>query len=85
MNMDELRKSLNNRVLEITFKKKNGDVRVMKCTTKLDLVPPSAWPNNNDTVLEDADNRRQVRVYDVTAQGWRSFIFDNLIEVKNVV
>lgn len=81
MNFAELKTSLRAGPLEVTFKKVNGETRVMTCTTNMDLIPPSSWPIGNN-VQEEEQHRRNVRVYDINAQGWRSFIFDNIIEVK---
>lgn len=84
INLDSLKSALRAGTLEVTFRKVNGDLRVMTCTTNLDLIPPSAWPvgSNHSQVDEEEQHRRNVRVYDVNAAGWRSFIFDNVIEVK---
>ena len=83
-NMDllTLKKELNSRVVTVTFLKKNGDIRVMNCTTDLNQVPPSFWPASRPLHEEKPDYGDQVRVYDVTAQGWRSFLFENVIDIS---
>lgn len=81
MDTQILRKSLNERVVTVTFKKKNGDIRVMDCTTNLDSVPPSEWPTGKISLSEESRDNT-VRVYDVKARGWRSFVIENVVEFK---
>ena len=67
----------------VTFKKKDGTDRVMKCSLKSGIVPPAT--------KEDPASQKKVRtisdevcvVYDVEKEGWRSFRWDSvqLVEV----
>lgn len=54
----------------ITFMKKDGTERVMKCTLRSDLLPAVE-------IKEDKAPRKQndsaLAVYDLEANGWRSF------------
>ena len=84
LNFDNLRSTLRKNKVEVTFTKLNGDERVMTCTTNADLIPPSAWPQESTLEEENSSHKRQVRVYDVNAQGWRSFIFDRVKSVRVV-
>lgn len=77
--MNELRKKLNTQTLEVTFRKVNGDIRVMTCTTNLDAVPPSMWPSKKIDESAEPKYGTQLRVFDINAQGWRSFKFENVI------
>lgn len=79
MNLDSLRSELGNRICTVTFKKVNGDIRVMDCTTNLQLVPPSKWPQDKIELTEES-KAKTLRVFDVKAQGWRSFHSDSVIE-----
>lgn len=79
--IDCLKESIDKQLVEVTFRKKDGEIRVMTCTTNLDLIPPSAWPQNKVTISE-ATKERTMRVYDLNAQGWRSFVIDNVQNVK---
>lgn len=62
-------------VVEITFEKKNGELRDMKCTLNSDLIPQKT---------EKTETRQRKRspesmaVYDVEKQSWRSFRWDSL-------
>lgn len=78
MEVETLKTELRNRVVTVTFTKKNGDMRKMDCTLNLQLVPPSKWPKEKD--VSENVNQPAVRVYDVKAGGWRSFLISNVIE-----
>lgn len=80
MELSELKAKLSEGVVKVTFKKVNGDLRIMDCTTKADLIPPPTTPAKPVQVSEET-KERVVRVYDVNANGWRSFVLANVIEV----
>jgi WYL_2, Sm-like SH3 beta-barrel fold len=65
-------------VVKVTFRKVDGDVRVMDCTKKLDIIPISSWPKTD----KQLETNGMVRAYDVNANGWRSFYFANVIEAS---
>jgi len=75
-----LRMVLNKQTVEVTFTKVNGDIRVMECTLDPNVLPKVV-------VNEDAPKREKKRsdtslaVYDVKAEGWRSFIIKNVNKV----
>lgn len=76
-----LKSVLNNNICTITFTKKNGDQRVMRCTLDEQHFPP---------VQKEAAEVGEVRqrstealsVFDVEAQGWRSFRWDSVIRLE---
>ena len=70
---------LRNNVVTVTFTKVNGEERTMKCTLMAEYVPNA--PTNNGQVLLQESAAKTVSVWDVKAQGWRSFRIAN---VKNV-
>ena len=72
--MADLKEELSKRLVTVTFTKKNGEEREMVCTRNMELVPPSAWPAGKIEIT----NESNVRVWDVKAQGWRSFILANV-------
>jgi hypothetical protein len=80
ISLDNLKSCLRQGKVEVTFRKVNGDIRMMTCTTNMDLIPPSSRPVGD--IQEEKSHRRNVRVYDLDAQGWRSFIFDNVTKVE---
>jgi len=63
----------------ITFTKKDGTERVMKCTLRSDLLPVQE-------IVEGKEPRKQndaiMSVYDVEANGWRSFTVKSVKTVE---
>jgi hypothetical protein len=80
MNKSELIELLKNDEATITFKKVNGDNRVMTCTLKESVISRSADSSVATKTRNFSD--AVVAVWDVEKQGWRSFVFDNLVSVE---
>jgi hypothetical protein len=74
-----LREKLKAGVLQVTFTKVNGDLRVMTCTTNPNLIPEAMRPVGKVAASEEASSRT-IRVYDLEAEGWRSFVVENVTE-----
>jgi len=77
--IEELKSQLAQRAVTVTFKRKDGELRVMECTLNMQLVPPSKWPQNKVTLSENT-KQTTMRVYDLKAKDWRSFVIDNVIK-----
>lgn len=60
----------------VTFTKKDGSERVMKCTLQESKIPQEYTPKGTERKVND----NVLAVFDVENQGWRSFRFDS---VKN--
>lgn len=73
---DAMKKSLRESVCKVTFTKVNGEKRVMHCTLNETMIPP-VTAEGKQTKKENPEVQP---VYDVEAQGWRSFRWDSLIE-----
>ncbi len=77
---DELIDLLKEKVLIVTFKKVDGDERIMTCTLKKDVLPLYE-------AKEDAKPRKPnlevVHVWDVNKSAWRSFRYDSIINIEN--
>lgn len=63
----------------VTFMKKDGSERVMKCTLDPMLLPPAVV---NENRKPKAIPENSLAVYDVEARGWRSFIVKSVKEVQ---
>jgi hypothetical protein len=61
----------------ITFTKKDGTERIMKCTRNSAFIPTELLPKEGSTEPTSA-----VPVFDLDAQGWRSFIPSNIIRLE---
>lgn len=69
----------------VHFTKKNGEERVMTCTLRPDFIPQDSMPKGT-TKKEPKPLAEQTAcsVYDVEAKGWRSFLWDNVTEIKDI-
>lgn len=67
---DNLRETLRKQEVTITFTKKDGTERVMRCT-----LDPAKLPvqENKETATTRKINTDTMSVFDLDAQGWRSF------------
>jgi hypothetical protein len=77
---DGLIDMLRHNIVSVTFTKVNGEERVMKCTLRSDLIP-NASSQNGELFVEQKQSSNNVSVWDVDANGWRSFRVAN---VKNI-
>jgi hypothetical protein len=64
--------------VEVTFTKKDGTERTMKCTLKEDLMLP--YEKKTDRVKEE--NKETLAVYDLEKESWRSFRLDSITKVS---
>lgn len=62
----------------INFTKADGTVRKMICTLEEGAIPP-AEPKKTERVKKENDD--VLAVWDLEAQGWRSFRFDSILSV----
>jgi hypothetical protein len=79
MNRQEMISALKEDVCRVTFKKVNGDTRLMYCTLKSDFLP------ENDRMMNEAGfeptkqvNEKVLAVWDIDVKGWRSFRVDSV-------
>ena len=78
---EDLKDFLSDEIIEVAFTKKNGEDRVMKCTLMPKEIPAELAPKNICNP-PDEENRDYLNVFDVEAQGWRSFILSSVKYVK---
>lgn len=71
---DEMLDQLTDRICRVVFTKKNGEERDMKCTRNMTIIPENQTPKG----VETAVNTEVIKVYDVLAEGWRSFRVENV-------
>lgn len=63
----------------VEFTKADGTQRKMVCTLQESAIPP-AEPKKTDRVKKENDD--VLAVWDLEAQGWRSFKYSSLISVN---
>lgn len=80
----DLKNLLEQNVLTVDFTKLDGDRRVMTCTLREDMKPRATKTDamSQKAVREVSD--AVVSVWDVNAQGWRSFRYDRINSVNIV-
>ncbi len=65
-------------IITVTFKKKNGDIRIMDCTLLEQYLP-----QQNDLEIAIAKNNPNTcTVWDVSANDWRAFRMDSVISIE---
>jgi hypothetical protein len=75
---DYLRGYLSESTITVTFTKKDGTSRVMKCTKQSDLIPTDKQPKGTGAIpTGDA-----VSVFDLDKQEWRSFNTSNITHIE---
>lgn len=81
MDKSKLTELLHEGVVTVEFTKVNGEYRKMEATLKADMLPEVVRE-----IEEKAEPRKKsdasLSVWDINANGWRSFRFDNLQTVN---
>lgn len=75
----ELTTLLRERILVVTFKKLDGDERVMTCTKNFDAIPKEHHPKT-----DKQPPKGNVTVWDINAKGWRSFKYDRVTRIEEI-
>ncbi len=75
---ESLQELLRNFVAVVTFTKKDGTERVMKCTLKQDIAIPHE--RKTERVKEPKDNL--LPVWDIDASAWRTITVPNILTVE---
>jgi len=73
-----LKSTLATEILNVTFIKKDGSERKMKCTLMEDKIPSEKTPKGSEKSKSD----EVLPVFDVESDGWRSFRWDSISSVE---
>lgn len=76
---DNLVETLRHNIVTVSFTKINGEQRVMRCTLISDHIPNA--PKANGSIITETTNKETISVWDLTANGWRSFRVDSVKSV----
>jgi len=76
MNRDELKTLLQKPSITVSFTKKDGTERAMKCTRSMDVIPEEFHPKTQSEEVEE--NLDILKVFDLEVNGWRSFRVDSV-------
>jgi len=79
-------------IATVKFIKKDGSVRIMKCTINLKLVPKKDYPKGlkkgepwkPSQMMKRAEVHQQIRAYDLEKMGWRTINFKTAEWVKDI-
>lgn len=77
---DGLIDTLRHNIVTVTFTKVNGDERVMTCTLLSEHIPNAPITNGEVVVKQTSSNT--VSVWDINANGWRSFRVENVKSIS---
>lgn len=70
---------LKNEIVTITFTKKDGTDRDMRCTLKQDLLPVTeVVESTNEDKPKRAKSETSVAVFDLDLNSWRAFSIDSV-------
>lgn len=64
-------------IMVVTFIKKNGEKRIMKCTRNLKYVPKKDHPKGTGIKKNGVKS-----AFDIDKQEWRSFRLDSIIDIE---
>jgi len=81
---EDLKLLLEQNVLVVDFTKLSGDKRVMTCTLRDDMKPRATKDDTLSQKKVREISEVVISVWDVNAQGWRSFRYDRLNSVEVV-
>jgi len=87
---DDLKRVLSNSTMVVTFKKQNGEERVMRCTLQEGIIPPATRIDESPWATTDPLSQKKVRavnkevlpVWDVEKEQWRSFRLDSITNIE---
>lgn len=79
MTREEMINELTQRTCRVIFKKTNGEERDMLCTLQEGVVPVASKEDPLSQKKVRSINEEVIPVWDVNAQGWRSFRVDSVI------
>ena len=75
---DWLKGLLREEIVEITFTKKDGSERKMKCTLSDKKIPSAKMPKTESK----AKNDDALPVFDLEKESWRSFRWDSIKQIE---
>lgn len=69
-------------VVTVNFTKVDGSERIMKCTLNKEYLPEKIEVESKDLLWDDRRNmsKESLSVWDIEANGWRSFRWNGLKE-----
>jgi len=86
MTRDEYKMELRKGICEITFTKKDGSERVMRCTLAQAHMPVREYEKDSaEPKTPRKVNPNTLAVWDLDKEAWRAFNLDSVKHFKNAV
>lgn len=88
MTRDQYKNDLRNGICEVTFTKKDGTDRVMRCTLAQAHLPASEYEKTDEAATQASPrkvNPNTLHVWDMDKSAWRAFNLDSVKHFKNAV
>ena len=80
MTKSEITEMLRKQDVTVTFTKKDGSQRVMRCTLRPEALPEMITESTR-TSTERRESDSTIAVWDLDLGAWRSFRLDSLVEI----
>lgn len=80
INVNDLTNFLAESIVEVTFTKKDGSNRVMRCTLNRDIIPANKLPSGSGKTK--TPNPDVFSVFDTDISDWRSFRKDSITQIS---
>lgn len=80
MTKSELTEILKNKDITVTFTKKDGTRRIMRCTLRPDALPEMITESTR-TSADRRESDSTIAVWDLDLGAWRSFRLDSVVEI----
>lgn len=79
----KLKESLQSNEVGVTFTKRDGTERTMRCTLSTTRIPGEQLPKGEgDSSSTKTFSKEALAVFDLEKQAWRSFRYDSIKAVK---
>ena len=75
---DNLKNTLKDCIVKVTFEKTDGTMREMRCTLNNTYLPPQKVLAEGEEPVVRKENLDVLSVWDVEVGGWRSFRMDSI-------
>ena len=79
-NIQNFKNELHKGIVEFKYKKKDGSIRDAKGTLNINIMGNENAPTSSGHNVSDTN----IRYYDLNSNGWRSFIYNNLLEWNKI-
>ena len=76
---EEIISKLKDNVMLVSFKKKDGTYRNMKCTLQENIIPKATKEDPLSQKKIRALNEEVIPVWDIDKESWRSFRIDSIL------